>query len=331
MALAGALNMTRLEIEKEIMQVMSLLDPTTGDILADANTRLYVQSRIASAVDRIVGENKWNFRRKSFAVFLKAPVTNGTITFTQGAKIGVVSVAAPDSTWIGGHVIISGNGFPLAVESVSGSSVTFVEPIMIASAVGMSFQMYFDGGLVPSDCAHIKDDTVKISGHRRLDHLPRESFENYVGYYGETSDYGKHFDSGYYNSVISQPQFGQPLVYTSWRSLLVSNSMRRVLNVYPYPDQNYSLGWDGWRKTTALSVTGTSDGDTSVPDLPEDHHRTLLVPAAKLEMGEYPGWELASSEKETVQALFTSGLRNLYNENAGDENENHPFRTNGMC
>lgn len=321
--------MTRTQIEVEVMQLLGLVSQA-GVNNADANIRLYVQGKIQGVIDKLTQEHKFTFRRKSFSVYLAAPLT-GTITATLGTKTGTVSGQTPDNTWVGGHVVVASNGFPLMIESVSGQVLTFVQPVMAALS-GTAFTVYFDGALMPTDCQTMMQGTVKIEGGTSLAYRNKEDFEHYMsaGWANSSSDYGQTQRGGRLYTAISSPSVGQPYVYTSWRSITLSNVTRRVLNVYPYPDIAYAISWDGWRKPIAITVTGTATGDSDVPDLPEDFHRTLLVPQVKLDMCEYPGFELSSTEIQALQIQVSAAMKNFYSEQMQDENEIEPWRPGVM-
>src|SRR3990167_11103478 len=143
--------MTRVEIETEIYFLMKLVD-STSTVNAEAPTRLFVQGKIQGAIDKITQEHKFAFRRKSFAVYLAAPLT-GTLVGTVGAKTATVTGQTPDSTWNGCHVVC-GQGFPMMIESFSGQVLTFVQPILTALST-TAFTVHFDAALFPTGCQTI--------------------------------------------------------------------------------------------------------------------------------------------------------------------------------
>ena len=275
--------------------------------------RLYVQSKIQGEVDGLTTERAWKFRRKSFGVYLAPPDTGRTISFTKGQKTGTISGGAPDNTWIGGHGIITNNGFPLTVESLSGQVLTFAEPILATTNTSAAFSFYFDAGLFPTDCSSMKRDTVRLVGKTTLVHLSKEDFESYQGYVGVSGDYGIN-PPGLIHSTVIDPSIAQPVAFTSWRTATVSGVQRQVLNVYPFPDQAYALVWDGYRKPIALQITGDATGDSEVPDVPEEFHRSLLLAMVKLALTEYPGFELSTDEKATLGLQVQSNLRRMEQE-----------------
>lgn len=310
------------------MYLSKLVNPS-GTITASASTRLFVQGKIQGVIDKITQEHKFNFRRKSFSVYLAAPLT-GTITATLGTKTGTVSGQTPGASWVGCHVVVSGQGFPLMIESYAGQVLTFVQPVMAAMSA-TAFTVYFDGALFPESCNTISMFTVKIEGGTSLAYRNKEDFERYMasGWPSGSSDYGQS-QGGAVRTVIADPSIGQPYAYTSWRSIALSNVMRRVLSVYPYPNIAYAISWDGYRKPTAISVTGTATGDSDVPDLPEDFHRSLLLVGVKLDMLESPGFGLDVSEANSLEKQYTTALANFYSEQRQDESENEPWRPGVM-
>lgn len=316
--------MTRLEAEKEIFQMMGLLD-SLGAITADANLRTYVQNKLYSALEMVCSEVRFSFMRQEFGASLKLGNSTGTIDVVNRALTGTVTGQTPDSTWVGGHVVIQGNGFPLRVNSVSGQVLTFSSPVQVPTNAASAFVMYFDGFLLPSNCQGIEMNTLKLAGHRTLKFVSRTEFDRRQGYWGSgDTDYG--FDDASHNNIVSSPDVGQPVIYTSWGNVVVSGKLRRVINVYPYPDGNYGLNWDGWLKPQTLAA----DGDS--PDfIPEQFHRGVWLIRAKLEMTEYPGFELSTGEKDTLTKLYTANLNSLKDACHQDDGEIGSFEPSAIC
>jgi len=298
--------MTRLEIETDILAMMGLLD-TDGVITASTSLRTYIVNKIQAAHNSILNEGQYSFRRKKFSVLLKASAT-GTINITKLGTTGTVTGQTPDDTWIGGHVVISGNGFPLRVASYAGSVLTFTEPILAATNSAASFTMYFDGVLAPTDCGSIKPRSMKLAGHHVLAFFDQESFDQEQGYLGlDGTDYGFWLKAGI--SVVATPDVSQPTFCTTWGQIQdSSNISRRLINVYPFPDQAYALSFDGWKKPSTLSAT------SSVSEIPEEFHQTVLLPLSKLMMTEFSGFELSESEKKTLRDTYTYHLAKLKDE-----------------
>ncbi len=319
--------MTRLQLETEVYAIMNLVGVDGTTINASAAMRTYVQNKIQSAQDTIWSKVRAQFRRKQFGLLLKAPETTGTLNFTKLAYTAVVTGVTPDSTWVGGHVVISGNGFPLRVASVSGSTLTFTEAIQATTNATSTYTMYFDGVMLPVDCQGIEEGTMKLAGFGTLANVPKERIDRQMGYSGAAgTDYGfsgGSFPSG--DSVITTPVVGQPNVYASWGNVTASSIVRRIINVYPYPNANYSLSFDGFLKPTTLSA----DGDVS--SIPEQFHLTVLLPRLKLDMCEFPGFELTSSEKEILNAVYRENLENMMDDDKQDTGEEQPLYPSALC
>lgn len=307
--------MTRLEFETEILTMMGLTTAT-----AATATRTYIQNKAQSALNTIWSDNKFGFRRKPFGIYLAAPIT-GTINITLGQSTGTVDGSnVPSSSWIGCHLVLSGNGFPLQVQkSGSGQVLTFTTPILAPTNATLAYTLYFDGALYPADCASIDRNTLKVAGRRRLTYVPPDRLDMGQGYNGvDGSDYGR-FASGGGVSTVSEPDVGEPTVYTTWGNATVSSKVRRLMSVYPYPNAAMVLSFNGWTKPTIMTA------DSDVPELPESFHLTLMLPRIKLEMCEYPGFELTDSEKKSLQSMYAENLPKLYYEDYQDSSEDQAY------
>lgn len=317
--------MTRLEIEKEVYAIMGLVD-TNGTVTAGTPLRTYVQNKIQSALNTLFAKAKAQHRRGQFSLLLKAPVTTGTLSFSQYAQTAAVSGVTPDSSWIGGHVVISGNGFPLRIASVSSPNITFTEYIQAPTSGSSAYTMYFDGVLYPTDCQSIEPGTVKLSGKNFLSPISKQELERRQGYFGlEGDDYGFGGPLAAGMSALSSPSIGQPTVYTTWGNVTLSSVVRRIINVYPFPDASYTMQFDGFKKPTTLSA----DGD--VPDLPEQFHLNVLVPRVKLDMCEFPGFELTGEEKRTLQGIFDTNWSDFKDDDNQDPGGDENWRLSSLC
>ena len=309
---------------------MAQLD-SSGDVLSSATVRLrlYVQGQIQAAIDDISQEDRWKYRQKTFGVALAAPIT-GTMSFTKGEFTATVSGQTPANSWLGCHFVVSGNGFPLRVQSFSGQVVTFNQAIMATTSASLAFTLYFSSALMPLDCRIVQERSVTLQGHGTLVYQTQQEMEQRMGYYGGiVGDYG--FPSNtLYSRTVQTPDIGEPIYYASWDYATVSNKLRKLFTVYPFPDVLYAVNWRGWRKPTELQITGTATGDSDEPDLPEDFHRSLLVPRVKLRMCGYPGFELSSGEKQGVAQEYADSLRKFYSEVKDDQTANRPWTPTSM-
>ncbi len=319
--------MTRDELEAEVYTIMGLLDPTTGGISSATPTglRTYVQNKIQGALNTIVSGSRAQHRRKPFAVLVKAPST-GTLTFTTLTNTAIWAGSTVDDTWIGGHVVLSNNGYPLRVESYVGQTLTFTEYIMAPSGTAVAATMYFDGVMFPATCQAIEPGTVKLAGKSFLKAITKNELEKKQGYYGlEGTDYGFGGSLSAGNSVIGTPDIGQPTVYCTWGNVRVSSIDRRIVNLYPYPETNYTLQFDGFKKP-ALLTTGSG-----VPDIPEQFHQTVLVPRLKLDMCEYPAFELSSDEKNLLEESYDINLLKFLSEDNQDPGGDEAWGPSSMA
>ncbi len=317
--------MTRLQIEAEVYAIMGLLD-TTGAVTADTPIRTYVQNKIQSAFNTLFAKAKAQHRRAQYSLLIKAPVTTGTLSFTQYAQTAVVTGVTPDNTWVGGHVVISDNGFPLRVASVSSQTLTFTEYIQASTSTTATYTMYFDGVLFPTDCQSIEAGTVKLAGRSFLNPISKQDLERRQGYFGlEGNDYGRGGPLAVGSSSLSTPTVGQPTVYCTWGNVTLSSIMRRIINVYPYPDVSYTMQFDGFKKPTAMTA------DADVPDMPEQFHVNVLVPRVKLDMCEFPGFELTGSEKETLNDIFETNWADFRDDDNQDPGGNENWGVSSLC
>lgn len=307
--------MTRQQIENEILQMMQLLDQGGSTTYADAATETYIQTRIQEAHDRIWMESRATWTRKVFGMYLRAPVTGSTISFTQGEFTGTVAAAnTPSENWIGGHVWVSANLAPLRVVSYSGQVLTFAEPVQATTDAAASYIFYYSGAMLPTDCRAIMENTMKLHGKRGVSFLKKADFDNWAGYLASSgTDYGRIYRG---RGAITAPDTGQPSCYIPFESYKdSSNYVRPVINFYPFPDGVYSVTFDGWMKPPALS------GDSDTSKIPEQYHRTAWLPLVKLLMCEYPGFEMSAQERDTVSAMYKIGLQNMKDESQFDTSE----------
>lgn len=298
--------MTRDQLLTEVLQIMGLTD-TLGVSTADAALTTYIQNRIQSGVNTIWNDAGLSFKRRQFGLYLGDPIS-GTLAFTKGNFTGTVSGQTPSNSWVGCTMVLTGNGFPLRVASVSGQIVTFDTPILAATSAATAFTQYFDGVLYPVNCNSIAYNTMKLAGHRVLAYMDRPTFELRKGYfnaYDTNPDYG--FASRA-DSVINVADISQPTAFTLWGSVTISGIVRKIINVYPLPDQAYALNFDGFAKPTLM----TSGSD--VPDIPEQFHVNLLSARIKLDMTEYPGFELQTSEISRLQEVYSNNLSHFKDE-----------------
>ena len=93
-----------------------------------------------------------------------------------------------------------------------------------------------------------------------------------------------------------------------------------LVSVYPFPDQIFALAWSGWKKPTDLTA------DASVPDLPEQYHKSVMLPRLKVEMCGYPGFELSATEKKTESETYLENLERMVNDSRQDESDLEPYR-----
>lgn len=318
-------NMDRLALEKEVFQNMAELTAAGAlrSTVAD-RLRLYVQGKIQAATDDICQDSKWKFRQKSWAIYIKAPLT-GTANITKGGTTSVVTGQTPDNTWIGCAVVIGGNGFPLIVQSVSGQTLTFQNVIMASTNSAASFTVYFCAALSPTDFKMMKANTMLLDGSAVLSQVSPEDMPWWMGYFGATgNDYG--FPTGVYRRTVQEPTIGEPYSFSSWDYITLSGVQRKVITLYPFPDRAYSLSWKGWRKPTAIAIAASSTNDADVPDIPEDFHRSLLVPRLLMLMSGYPGFELSQGELAIQQANYRDALVRFRSEQQDDEHDFKPMQ-----
>lgn len=304
--------MTRLQIEAELQNFLGLIATDGTTSTATVMQRTYLQTIIQSAVDSIFYEQNWLFRRKSFGALLKGDVTF-SCSYTNGSQtLTSVSGFTPADNCIGCHIVIPSLGFPVQIQSYSGTSVTLKEYITLASGSTTGAVIYYDTTLVPSDCAAIKRESMIVSGHGFLQHITPELLLRRQGYWdGAVGDYGFVVTSN--RTVPTSVDVGEASYWTLWDMPLISSDPRKAISVYPYPDQDYSLSWTGWREVTAMGMDGTATDDDDIPDLPGEWHRQLLLPMCKLRLTEYPGLEMSPSEKQTLQAVVSDGMRRFRN------------------
>lgn len=312
--------MTRLQIEKEVLSQMGQVNEG-GTIVASTNLRSLVQTAIQAAVESISQGHKFKYLRRSFGLLLKAPL-DCSVSYTQGLFTVTVSGATPDSSWIGGSLYWEANGYPLLVIGVASQVLTLAQPILAPTASGTAAKMHFNGAMFPSDCSVVRRESMRLAGARYLNYLNPTEIQNRYGYLPYGSDYGFPL-RGNISTTITAPDIAQPTAYTIWDEAVVSGEMRPLVFTYPFPDKAYSLIWEGWRRVSEIGMDGTGAGDTGVPDLPSDFHRTLLIPMVKLNFSTFPGFELDGAERKLLQMQIQDATDKLHQRQLSTVEDEH--------